>query len=63
LTTAREPFIVRVICASVPRLDVPATGVYARYRQLDAISVDTLTASPQAGMLRRVGSTRSAGRL
>jgi hypothetical protein len=37
--------VLEVICASIPRPDGPATGVFARYRQLDAISVDTLTAS------------------
>ena len=37
--------ILEVNCASIPRPDGPATGVYARYRQLDAISVDTLNTS------------------
>jgi hypothetical protein len=37
--------VLEVICASVPRLGGPEDHVYARYRQLDAISVDTLSAS------------------
>jgi hypothetical protein len=32
-------------CASMPRAGGPATGVVARYRQLDAIQVDSLTRS------------------
>jgi hypothetical protein len=36
---------VEVICASVPRTGGPATRVVARYRQLDAVLVDTLQES------------------
>jgi hypothetical protein len=32
-------------CASLPRPGGPATGVVARYRQLDAVQVDSLTTS------------------
>jgi hypothetical protein len=32
-----------VICASIPRTAGPTTRVFARYRQLDAISVDVLS--------------------
>jgi hypothetical protein len=32
-------------CASIPRPAGPATNVFARYRQLDAIQVDSLTTS------------------
>ena len=38
--------VLEVICASIPRPGGPADGIYARYRQLDAISVDTLNVSP-----------------
>lgn len=35
--------VLEVICASIPRTDGPTTSVFARYRQLDAISVDVLS--------------------
>jgi len=38
--------VLEVICASLPRTDGPEEDVFARYRQIDAISVDTLNAAP-----------------
>jgi len=37
--------VLEVICASIPRTAGPTTRVVARYRQLDAISVDTLVST------------------
>jgi hypothetical protein len=42
VTIPSEKAVLEVICASIPRAGGPATRVFARYRQLDAISVDTL---------------------
>ncbi len=41
-----EKAVLEVICASVPRAAGPTSRVVARYRQLDAISVDTLSTTP-----------------
>ncbi len=35
-----------MLCASLPRTAGPATGVIARYRQLQAVQVDSLQATP-----------------
>jgi hypothetical protein len=42
VTVPSEKAVLEVICASIPRTGGPTTRVFARYRQLDAISVDTL---------------------
>lgn len=43
VTIPTEKAVLEVICASIPRTAGPTTRVFARYRQLDAISVDVLS--------------------
>ncbi len=45
VTIPADKDVLEVICASIPRTAGPTTRVFARYRQLDAISVDVLSAT------------------